>query len=371
MEAIRQDYHPLEIIPIFRRIPCSFGRDFAYTFIWNGLFALAFYGINAAAAGKLPSLLAFQLIFVISNIIGYTIHFLFWLFDATGLQAAVRRAGGIAQAAYFAAVPVLGVVIGFSIASFIFEWGWTAWLKEPGTILEIMLVSLGVSIVLTVIFVVREREARAEVELAREREHSARREREAVLANLRALQAQIEPHFLFNTLANVTSLIEPEPRTARRMLESFIRFLRSSLAATRTESTTLGAEAELIAAYLDVLQVRMGSRLRYAIDVPVELHGFAMPPMLLQPVVENAIVHGLEPSVSGGEVAVRARREAAGVAIEIAETGAGFSAVTRGGTGLTNLRDRLRALYGERASLAIGERPGGGALVTVRIPDES
>ena len=115
----------------------------------------------------------------------------------------------------------------------------------------------------------------------------------------------------------------------------------------------------------------MGSRLRYAIDVPAELHAFAMPPMLLQPVVENAIVHGLEPGIGAGEVSLRARREAGGVAIEIADTGAGFAATTRGGTGLTNLRDRLRALYGERASLAIGERPGGGALVTIRIPDES
>ena len=371
MEAIRTDYHPLEIIPFFRRIPCSFARDFAYTFIWNGLFALAFYGINAVAAGKLPSLLAFQLIFVISNIIGYTIHLLFWVFDVTGLQAAARRAGGIAQAAYFAAVPVLGVVVGFSIASLIFEWSWTAWLKEPGTILEIMLVSLGVSVVLTVIFVVREREARAQMELAQERERATRREREAVAANLRALQAQIEPHFLYNTLANVASLIEPEPQTARRMLESFIRFLRASLAATRTETTTLGAEAELLRAYLDVLQVRMGARLRYAIEVPAELRSVAIQPMLLQPLVENAIVHGLEPTVAGGEVAMRARRENGAVAIEVSDTGAGFAATTRGGTGLTNLRDRLRAIYGDTASLAIGEGAAGGARVTIRIPHEN
>ncbi len=371
MEAIRSHYHPLEIIPFFRRIPCSFGRDFAYTFIWNGIFAAGFYAINAAAAGKLPSLAAFQLIFVVSQIIGYTIHFLFMLGRSLGIDDAVRRSGGVVRATYYAGVPIVGVGIAFSLASLLFEGRPAAWLTDPAFVLEILVISLIVSMILTVIFVWRERDARAEMALAHERERAERREREAVLANLRALQAQIEPHFLFNTLANVASLIEAEPVTARRMLESFIRFLRASLAATRTQSTTLAAEAELIAAYLDVLQVRMGSRLRYAIDVPAELSAFAMPPMLLQPVVENAIVHGLEPSIGGGEVSFRARRGADGVVIEIADTGAGFAATTRGGTGLTNLRDRLRALYGERASLAIGERPGGGALVTIRIPDES
>ncbi len=371
MEAIRQSHHPLEIIPVFRRIPCSFARDIAYTFIWNGFFALGFYVINALAIGKLLPFAAFQLIFVISNIIGYTIHFLFWLGRSLGLDAASRRAGGVVQVAYHTGVPIVGVAVGFSFASLLFGWGLAAWLKDPGTVLQILVVSLVVSIVLTVIFSWRERDARAEMTLAHERERAERREREAVLANLRALQAQIEPHFLFNTLANVVSLVDADPAKAKRMLESFNRFLRASLAATRTESTTLGAEGELLAAYLDVLQVRMGARLRYAIDVPVDLHAFAMPPMLLQPVAENAIVHGLEPSVAGGEVAIRARREAHGVAIEISDTGAGFGAATRGGTGLTNLRDRLRALYGERASLTIGERPGGGALVTMRVPDES
>src|SRR6187402_1218133 len=143
------------------------------------------------------------------------------------------------------------------------------------------------------------RRANAEVERGRARERIERAERETTLANLRALQAQIEPHFLFNTLANVVSLVDSDPAAAKGMLESFNRFLRASLAATRTESTTLGEDAQLIAAYLEVLQVRMGRRLAWRIDVPVELAGFALPPMLLQPLVENAIRHGLEPKVEG------------------------------------------------------------------------
>ena len=219
-----------------------------------------------------------------------------------------------------------------------------------------------------VIFFWRARHAGAEAALERERSRSERVEREAALANLRALQAQIEPHFLFNTLANVSSLVDPDPAKAKRMLESFNRFLRASLAGTRTESTTLGAEADLIAAYLDVLQVRMGTRLRYAVEIPPELQGFALPPMLLQPVVENSIRHGLEPKIEGGEVVVRARRDGTQAVVDIADTGVGFAAVTRGGVGLTNLRDRLRALYGERASLSVGENAGGGAVVTLRLP---
>jgi sensor histidine kinase YesM len=218
------------------------------------------------------------------------------------------------------------------------------------------------------VFFWRERHARAQAALEAERARNERIEREAAFANLRALQAQIEPHFLFNTLANVASLVDPDPAKAKRMLESFIRFLRGSLNATRGESTTLVQEAELIASYLDVLQIRMGGRLRYEVDIPPELHAVALPPMLLQPVVENSIRHGLEPKVEGGLVRVHAHRNGAGVAVEISDTGVGFAATTRGGVGLTNVRDRLRLIYGERASLVVSEAALGGAVVTLTLP---
>lgn len=193
-------------------------------------------------------------------------------------------------------------------------------------------------------------------------------QKELSAAQLHALQMQVEPHFLFNTLANVTSLIDSDPATAKRMLDSFIRFLRASLAATRMEQTTLGAERELISSFLQVLQVRMGERLRFNIDIAPELGGFELPPMLLQPVVENAIKHGLEPKMDGGEVAFRAWRDGGSVVVEIADTGVGFAPTTRGGVGLSNLRDRLKLLYGERASLQIGENTPVGTRVTVRLP---
>src|SRR5690606_16339460 len=154
------------------------------------------------------------------------------------------------------------------------------WLLRPRWIAAMGLSSWMISVIIAVVFFARAREARAEAELAREQERNQRAEREAALANLRALQAQIEPHFLFNTIANVASLVDADPARAKAMLESFNKFLRSSLAATRTERTTLGAEAVLIASYLDVLQVRMGPRLRYRVEVPPELESFELPPML-------------------------------------------------------------------------------------------
>jgi sensor histidine kinase YesM len=214
----------------------------------------------------------------------------------------------------------------------------------------------------------RERQARAETALERERLRAERVEREAAHATLRALQAQIEPHFLFNTLANVASLIDSDPALSKRMLERFIRFLRASLAATRAETTTLAAEGDLMAAYLDVIQVRMGARLRYSIDIEPSLASFSLPPMLLQPVVENAIRHGIEPRVEGGEVAISATREGDCAMIRVSDSGVGFAQSTRGGTGLTNLRDRVRLLYGERGAIQIAERPGGGTTVTLKMP---
>ena len=361
-------FHPLEIIPFFRRFPQGVGRDLIYTFIWSSLFGFAFFAISMVLGSRVLSFDTLGLQILIANLVGYSIHGLFALGDFSGVEGAAKRSGFAAKVAYFSAIPLAGVALGFWFASFIIDVAFRAFFTDSRVLLSVVTSSLAISFVLSLVFFWRERSALAEAAAAIERMRVERIEREAAHANLRALQAQIEPHFLFNTLANVTSLIDPDPATAKRMLESFIRFLRASLNATRMETTTLEDEGALIGAYLDVLQVRMGPRLRYRIDVDSAVASFTLPPMLLQPVVENAIRHGLEPKVEGGEIAVRARAEADRVAVEIADTGAGFDTMTRGGVGLTNLRDRLRLLYGERASLTIAENRPAGAVVTVRIP---
>ena len=362
-----QNFHPLEIIPFFQRWQCSLGRDLLYTLIWNTGIGAVFWVIGGLFRPNM-SLADLGGSVLVANAIGYTLHGIFIVTSALGMDRWVRGRGGLATVVYYTVVSTLGVAVGFLVVAYVLDPRAVRWILSPRGMTMMGLTSAVISILIALIFFARAREARAEAEVARNREQSERAEREAALANLRALQAQIEPHFLFNTLANVASLVDTDPARAKHMLESFNRFLRASLAATRTESTTLGADAELIAAYLDVLQVRMGERLAYRIDVAPELAGHELPPMLLQPVVENAIRHGLEPMVEGGVVVVRARREGASVRIEVADTGMGFAPTTRGGLGLSNLKDRLRLLYGTRAELTIAENRPAGTVVTIALP---
>ena len=362
------NFHPLEAIPYFRRWKCGPGRDVLYTLIWNCGLGVLFYLVAGMFRPQAMTWQSLASSVIVANAIGYTLHAIFLVTAGLGIDRWARGFGPVATAAYYTVVSTLGVVVGFTVVALAFDPGALEWMLRPRFLAAMGISSMVISTVIAAIFFARERQARAEAALAAERERIGLAEREAALANLRALQAQIEPHFLFNTLANVTSLVDADPRAAKRMLESFNRFLRASLAATRTESTTLGADAELIAAYLDVLQERMGRRLAYRIDVPPGLAGFALPPMLLQPVVENAIRHGLEPKVEGGEVAIAARREGDRVRIDVADTGMGFASTTRGGLGLANLRDRLRLIYGARAELAIGENRPAGTIVSIVLP---
>jgi sensor histidine kinase YesM len=156
------------------------------------------------------------------------------------------------------------------------------------------------------------------------------------------------------------------------MLERFIDYLRASLAASRGDQATLASEAVLLAAYLDVLAVRMGDRLRYRIDLPDDLRAFAIAPMLLQPVVENAITHGLEPKVEGGEIVVSARVEGGQVHVRISDTGVGLNETAPrkpgGGVGLSNLRERLRSLYGGAAKVELLENQPCGMTVRLVLP---
>jgi sensor histidine kinase YesM len=361
-------FHPLEVIPFFRRWKCGPVRDVIYTLVWNCGVGVAFWLIGAMFRPRGLGWDDLVSTLIVANAVGYTLHAMFLVTTRLGVDRWARTFGQVATALYYTVMSTVGVVIGFTIVALAFDPDALRWMLRPRWLAMMGISSMVISAVLAMVFFATVRRATAEAQLARERERNERAEREATLANLRALQAQIEPHFLFNTLANVTSLVDSDPAAAKGMLESFNRFLRASLAATRTESTTLGEDAQLIAAYLEVLQVRMGKRLAWRIDVPPELAGFALPPMLLQPVVENAIRHGLEPKVEGGEVALRAFGTPGRVCIEIADTGVGFAATTRGGLGLSNLRDRLRLLYGERAGLTIGENLPSGAVVTIALP---
>jgi hypothetical protein len=194
-------------------------------------------------------------------------------------------------------------------------------------------------------------------------------EKELTVAKLSLLHAQVEPHFLYNTLASAQLLTRSDPARADEMLGHLIQYLRHSLPRTQDEMSTLGAELERAMAYLEILKIRMGPRLGVQVDVPEALRATPLPPMMLQTLVENAIKHGLEPRTGGGTVWIRARSSDDRVAVTVADDGDGFNASTSGtGIGLKNVRERLQLRYGERAALAVVANFPAGVAATITVP---
>jgi len=187
-------------------------------------------------------------------------------------------------------------------------------------------------------------------------------------ARLQALQAQVEPHFLFNTLAHVKRLYRTDPARARKMLASFRAHLHSALPQMRGRGTTLGREIELVRAYLDVQQVRMGRRLQVHVEAPTVLRAHPFPPMMLISLVENAIKHGLNPVPQGGAITISATRSGSVLAVTVADTGRGIDDQLGSGVGLSNIRDRLAALFGSSAGLSLTPQSPHGVLATIEIP---
>jgi hypothetical protein len=187
-------------------------------------------------------------------------------------------------------------------------------------------------------------------------------------AHLQALSAQIEPHFLFNTLANVRSLYQTDPATASAMLDNLVQYLAIALPRMRDSESTFAREAALADAFLGVQKIRMGGRLSYSIDVPDSLADAPLPPMMLLTLVENAIKHGIGPLREGGDVTIRAVESAGEVSLRVADTGRGFTSHLGNGSGLANIRARLGVLYGGRARLRLSRNEPQGVVATIMLP---
>jgi signal transduction histidine kinase len=193
-------------------------------------------------------------------------------------------------------------------------------------------------------------------------------------ARMQAMQAQVEPHFLFNTLASVEHLIETDPPRASNMQRTLIQYLRAVLPQMRENSlvTNLGREVDMVKSYLDLLKMRMEERLTVEIDVPDGLRSAAFPPMMLQSMVENAIKHGLECKPEGGHLAVRAEVVDSRLRVTVADDGAGFGVMPSKGTGLglSNIRERLQLLHGQAGKLLIATNSPSGVIATIEVPYE-
>ncbi|UPG88523.1 histidine kinase [Luteibacter aegosomaticola] len=237
---------------------------------------------------------------------------------------------------------------------------WTDWFNPDG----------GVSLEYAEILV------RALTQRINERRHRERAdarqtsmEKELTAAQLSLLQAQVEPHFLYNTLASAQELVRTDPARADKMLGHLIDYLRRSLPRMDGSLSTVGQELERSTAWLEIMRLRMGERLSVHVDVPESCLAYAMPSMMLQTLVENAIKHGLEPKPGGGGIWIRAACDPVGLSLTVADDGMGLRIDGSGsGIGLKNLRERLRLTYGNAASFTIGNNFPSGVAATITLP---
>lgn len=340
--------------------------------LWTLVFALVvalgftLVGI-ASGAGSNPGLWFdggvwwrwYRVNFAVSLTISVLIHLMFLVIIPLVGKARIRSFSDRGRAAFFTAIPLSGVIMGWPLGVWLVGHDMAKWIRtmNAGEFASSAVLALLVSFVIFLVF-----NARAQQALA---------EKRAMESQLRLLQAQMEPHFLFNTLANVLTLIDAEPQLAKRMLESFTDYLRATLARLRQDEATLGAELDLADAYLRLLQLRMEDRLQFSIDADEQARRALLPPLMLQPLVENAIHHGLEPKLEGGRLSITARVTGQTLHVTVSDDGRGPDAAPRRSTGhgiaLENIRQRLRTLYGDAASLTL-EPQQPGMRATLHLP---
>jgi signal transduction histidine kinase len=269
---------------------------------------------------------------------------------------------------------LFGFVVGTTAGDLIFGWSTWALIKhQPRALVGSVAVSALIGATISMFYYLRGRIAFQSAEVAQA-------ERDASRARLAMLQSQLEPHMLFNTLANLRVLIALDPAQATAMLDRLVAFLRATLSASRSGVQPLAAEFDRLADYLALMAVRMGPRLRVETDLPAALRELSVPTLLLQPLVENSIRHGLEPQIEGGVIALRAEQLGDLLVLSVCDSGVGLSADGAaavqpptevggdGGFGLVQVRERLATLYGDSARLELLPAPGGGTLARVSLP---
>ena len=231
-----------------------------------------------------------------------------------------------------------------------------------------MSLGIGFGCVAVAAFILREKHARDEARLHRAEAERQQLEKNVLEAKLQLMQAQVEPHFLFNTLANVQHLVETDAAAASRMLDSLIQYLRAALPQMREAATTLRRELEMARAFLEIHRIRMGTRLEFSIDAPAHLLDVPFPPMMLLSLVENALKHGVDPCCECSSVVIRAVHANGRLTVSVADTGEGIVPKKGGGVGLANIRERLKALYGHEARLILEENTPRGVVASIEIP---
>lgn len=283
-----------------------------------------------------------------------------------------KRSPVLHLAVAVAAAVLIGVVLVILVKGYSLEHVAERHLVFAGNVIAAYICGLMISL----LFFVKFRDTRAAAALHRAEAERNLLAKQAVEAQLKLMQAQVEPHFLFNTLASVQFLIETDPPQAGKLLGNLIAYLRVALPELRAHSSTLGREFELIRAYLAILGTRMGPRLRYTVELPPELASHSFPPNMLISLVENAIKHGLEPAAEGGTLTIGARRSNDRIDVTVSDTGRGLTGDGNAGTagqgvGLANVRERLAALFGARARFTIESGTPQGTRAIIGVPYEA
>ncbi len=349
--------------------------------------ALRLLGVNAVGCALLAVLLwalvpavsysGFWPVFVHSELIGLIVCLM--LIVMRSLLGATGRTRG---AIFYGMIPVLALIgyyAGTALAHWVLGGPPTQVPIDHDTTQTAALITTGIAtIVGTFFFMTRERISDLELAAAEEARQAQQAQREVSEAQLSMLRAQVEPHMLFNTLANLRELVLVDPPQAQAMLDRLIDFLRATLDGSRATTTTLRTEFAMLEDYLALMQMRLATRLRYRLELPPALADRTIPSLLLQPLVENAIVHGIEPSLDGGTIDVVARVDGPAVEVTVGDTGVGIDGGQprrrpgSGGFGIEQLRQRLANAYGDRARIDIESPPRGrpcGTLVRIRIED--
>ncbi len=241
-------------------------------------------------------------------------------------------------------------------------------LSDPAGLRKVLIVPVTIGILVTAFFLYFSHTQGVKEELERQRRRAAEALQAETQARLALLQAQIEPHFLFNTLANIHSLIKEDPEAASVVLEQLNTYLRTSLRRTREPTSTVGEELELVEALLGIAAMRLGKRLEYTIVAGPEVRAAPLPPLLLQPLVENAVRHGIEPAVNGGRISVEVKRRNGDLEMVVTDTGVGLEVNAPGGVGLANIRARLESLYGVAGKLEFYANTPSGLIAKLIIP---
>ena len=346
--------------------PPAVGWQILWTAVWAAGFALVFTLISFVATARTVAdwldlhawALWFGRNYVVAAIISFAIQGLFKVSFRVFGTAWLAQAARWKRTVFFSGIPLLGTAIGWPIGIAL-VYGRIPMVSAltSGTVISLIVVTLMMATLFHLYFSLRHKELQARMR--------------ANEAQLRLLQGQMEPHFLFNTLANVISLIDTDAPRAKHMLEALTDYLRASLGGLRHDGSTLAVELDLARRYLELMRTRMGERLRFEIEADDTLRQAALMPLMLQPLIENAVKHGLEPQVDGGTVRVKAERlRVAGqdsLQVCVEDDGAGLAVAARRprrtvaggpdghGIALANLRERLQARFGAAAQLTLSD----------------